>query len=65
MLGRGEIIQTAAEEMAAEYIMLLQLRPDEALGWRMGDYGAAQYWIHPADLAARRFENTFLTFESH
>ena len=65
MLGRGDVIQTAADEMASEHILLLQLRPNDALGWHMGDYGALQYWIHPADLAARRFEHTVLTFESH
>jgi hypothetical protein len=65
MLGRGDVIQVAADDMAAEHILLLQLRPDDGLGWLMGDYGAMQYWIHPADLAARRFENTVLTFESH
>lgn len=65
MLGRGDVIQVAADTMAAGHILLLQLRPDQALDWRMGDNGALQYWIHPADLAARRFENTVLTFESH
>jgi uncharacterized protein YwqG len=65
MLGRGRLIQTAADEMADEHILLLQLSPDEALGWHMGDYGALQYWIRPADLAAQRFDNTVLTFESH
>lgn len=65
MLGRGRVIQTAGDEMAQQYILLLQLSPDEALGWRMGDAGALQYWIHPADLAACRFENTVLTFECH
>ncbi|PBC11632.1 DUF1963 domain-containing protein [Mesorhizobium sp. WSM3859] len=65
MLGRGVAIQDAAELMAPEHILLLQLRWDNALDWHMGDAGAAQYWIRPADLAARRFENTVLTFESH
>jgi uncharacterized protein YwqG len=65
MLGRGRLIQTAADEMAQEHILLLQLSPDQALGWDMGDYGALQYWIRPADLAALRFENTILTFECH
>jgi uncharacterized protein YwqG len=59
------VIQVAADEMAREHVLLLQLSPDEALGWSMGDQGALQYWIRPADLAAHRFENTVLTFESH
>jgi uncharacterized protein YwqG len=59
------VIQTAADEMAREHVLLLQLSPDEALGWDLGDNGALQYWIRPADLAARRFEQSVLTFESH
>lgn len=65
MLGRGDCIQTAADDMGEDYILLLQLGPDEPLRWRMGDSGVLQYWIRPADLAARRFENTVATFECH
>ncbi len=67
MLGKGDVVQTAADVMGQEegYILLLQLSPDEALGWSFGDSGVLQYWIHPADLAARRFENSILTIESH
>lgn len=65
MLGRGDCIQTAADEMGEDYILLLQLGADWPLGWRMGDNGVLQYWIRPADLAARRFENTVATFECH
>jgi uncharacterized protein DUF1963 len=65
MFGRGRVIQVAVDDMAREHLLLLQLSPDDALGWHMGDHGALQYWIRPADLAAQRFENTVLTFESH
>ncbi len=65
MLGIGDCIQTAAEEMSEDYILLLQLGADNPLGWRMGDNGVLQYWIRPADLAARRFENTVATSECH
>lgn len=65
MFGRGRVIQVAADDMAREHLLLLQLSPDDAMGWHMGDHGALQYWIRPADLAAQRFENTVLTFESH
>lgn len=65
MLGRGRTVQVAADEMAKGYVLLLQLGPDEALGWRMGDNGVMQYWITPADLAACQFDRTVLTFESH
>jgi hypothetical protein len=59
------VIQTAADEMARDHVLLLQLSPDEVLGWDLGDNGAMQYWIRPADLAAQRFEHSVLTFESH
>jgi Domain of unknown function (DUF1963) len=65
MLGIGDCIQTAADDMAEDYILLLQLGADNPLGWRMGDNGVLQYWIRPSDLAARRFENTVATFECH
>jgi uncharacterized protein YwqG len=67
MLGKGDLVQTAADEMGQEqgYILLLQLSPDDPLGWSFGDSGVLQYWIHPADLAARRFENSILTIEGH
>jgi hypothetical protein len=65
MFGRGRVIQVAADDMARERLLLLQLSPDDAMGWNMGDHGALQYWMCPADLAAQRLENTVLTFESH
>jgi uncharacterized protein YwqG len=66
MLGRGDCVQTAADVMAEEgCILLLQLSPDPALGLTLGDNGMMQYWIHAADLAARRFEHAVLTVESH
>src|SRR5262249_48650590 len=65
MLGKGDLVQAAADEMGQDHILLLQLSPDDPLGWRFGDSGVLQYWIHPADLAARRFENSILTIESH
>jgi uncharacterized protein YwqG len=65
MLGRGRLVQVAADEMAREHILLLQLSRDDVVGWDMGDNGVLQYWIHAADLAAKQFENTVLTFESH
>ena len=65
LLGRGSCVQTAADDMGEEHLLLLQLSPDTALGWDMGDAGVLQYWIRPDDLAARRFENVIATFESH
>ncbi|HEU0097595.1 MAG TPA: DUF1963 domain-containing protein [Allosphingosinicella sp.] len=65
MLGAGELVQTAAEDMKDRYLLLLQLAPDAALGWTVGEMGPLQYWITPEDLAARRFENTVLTIEAY
>ena len=61
MLGEGEVVQVAADEMNDRYLLLLQLGPDAALNWM----GSLQYWITPEDLAAKRFENTVLTIEAY
>jgi hypothetical protein len=65
MLGLGEVVQVAADEMKDRYILLLQLGPDRALDWLIGEMGPLQYWITPEDLAAKRFENTVLTIEAY
>lgn len=65
MLGLGEVVQVAADDMKERYVLLLQLGPDEALDWLIGDMGPLQYWITPDDLAARRFANTVLTIEAY
>lgn len=64
MFGPGTCIQDAADAYS-DHHMLLQLMYDDMLAWRFGDMGVAQFWIHPADLAARRWEKAFLTFECH
>jgi uncharacterized protein YwqG len=65
MLGRGRGIQEAGDEMAHTHILLLQVGPDDAMGWATGDNGAYKYWIRPGDLAARRFDKVIVTSESH
>jgi uncharacterized protein YwqG len=65
MLGEGEVVQVAADEMKDRYLLLLQLGPDPALNWTVGEMGPLQYWITPEDLAAKRFENTVLTIEAY
>jgi hypothetical protein len=65
MLGQGEVVQVAADEMRDRYLLLLQLGPDSALNWTVGEMGPLQYWITPEDLAAKRFENTVLTIEAY
>jgi uncharacterized protein YwqG len=51
--------------MKDRYVLLLQLGPDTALDWTVGEMGPLQYWITPEDLAAKRFENTVLTIEAY
>jgi uncharacterized protein YwqG len=65
MLGEGEVVQVAADEMKDRYLLILQLGPDIALNWTVGEMGPMQYWITPEDLAAKRFENTVLTIEAY
>ena len=65
ILGEGEVVQVAADEMKDRYLLLLQLGPDVALDWTVGEMGPLQYWITPEDLAAKRFENTVLTIEAY
>jgi uncharacterized protein YwqG len=65
MLGEGEVVQVAADEMKDRYVLLLQFGPDKALEWTRGEMGPLQYWITPEDLAAKRFENTVLTIEAY
>jgi uncharacterized protein YwqG len=65
MLGEGEVVQVAADEMKDRFVLLFQLGPDAALDWTRGEMGPLQYWITPEDLAAKRFENTVLTIEAY
>jgi len=65
MLGKGEVVQVAADEMKDRYLLLLQLGPDMALNWTVGEMGPLQYWITPEDLAAKRFQNAILTIEAY
>ena len=65
MLGKGLVVQVAADEMKERYLLLLQLGRDAALNWTIGEMGPLQYWITPEDLAAKRFENTVLTIEAY
>jgi hypothetical protein len=65
MLGQREVVQVAADEMKDRYVLLLQLGPDPALDWTIGEMGPLQHWITPEDLAAKRFENTVLAIEAY
>ena len=64
MLGAPKSVQNV-HDTHADKILLLQLIPDRRLGWQWGDLGVLQFWIDPADLAARRFDRVSHTLESH
>ena len=64
MLGKGEVVQVAADEMKDRYLLLLQLGPDMALNWTLRG-GPLQYWITPEDFEAKRFQNAILTIEAY
>ena len=64
MFGPGVNIQDAADAYG-DHHLLLQLMYDDMVAWRFGDMGAAQFWIRPEDLAARRWDKVVLTYECH
>ena len=65
MLGLGVDIQGNASAQNEGNHLLLQLVYDDMIQWRFGDMGAYQFWISPADLAARNWGGARLTFECH
>ena len=65
MFGVGVDIQGNAASENDGNVLLLQLVYDDMIGWRFGDMGAFQFWMSPADLAARNWNGVRLTFECH
>lgn len=66
MLGVGKNLQGTAEENYADgLVLLMQIDSDKALDneFVFCDMGAAQFWIKPDDLAARRFDRAWGTTE--
>lgn len=51
------------EAGASEWVLLLQLDSDESADIMWGDAGMLYFWIRQDDLAARRFERTWLTLQ--
>lgn len=51
------------EPGASEWVLLLQLDSDESADIMWGDAGMLYFWIRRSDLAARRFERTWLTLQ--
>ncbi|WP_171697411.1 DUF1963 domain-containing protein [Methylomonas sp. ZR1] len=60
-LGYGYCVQHAAYQHR-DKVLLLEVQSDPALFTNFGD-GALQFWIRPEDLAARRFDQAFVTSE--
>jgi hypothetical protein len=60
MLAAPVDVQGDIEERAREFLLLLELSSDEGLAHYFGE-GVYQFWIRPADLAARRFDRVELT----
>lgn len=48
-----------------DWVLLLQVDSDSAAGVEWGDVGRLYYWIQHKDLLARRFDNTWLIYQSH
>jgi hypothetical protein len=48
---------------AADWILLWQIDTDEEAGWMWGDVGTIYYWIRRQDLAAGRFDATWMIFQ--
>ena len=64
MFGHGSEVQDAVGSHEA-YHLLLQLHSDDLMNWMWGDVGVLQFWISPADLAARRWDKVEMTFDAH
>jgi uncharacterized protein YwqG len=58
-----ELPYEQASACAQEMVLLLQLDSDESADMMWGDVGILYFWIHQDDLAARRFENTWLVLQ--
>jgi hypothetical protein len=64
MLSAPSYVQGGAEERIGEWILLLELSSDAAIGHHFAE-GVYQFWIRPADLAARRFDLVELTASAY
>ncbi|SEC04070.1 protein of unknown function [Nocardioides exalbidus] len=64
MLSAPSYVQGDAEERIGEWILLLEMSSDEAIGHHFAE-GVYQFWIRPADLAARRFDLVELTASAY
>lgn len=61
--GGSDAARKRAAPAAVDWELLLQLDTDERTGWMWGDCGRIYFWIRKQDLAACRFENTWLVLQ--
>ena len=64
MLCPPSFVQGDAAERIGEWLLLLELADTRPLGHHFGE-GVYQFWIRPADLAARRFDLVELTASAY
>jgi Domain of unknown function (DUF1963) len=64
MLCPPSFVQGDAEERIGEWLLLLELADTRPLGHHLAE-GVFQFWIRPADLAARRFDLVELTASAY
>ncbi len=65
MFGQGIDIQGNAAYEYHDWLLLLQLYYDEAMGWQFGDVGVYQFWIRPEDFKSKRWDRIEVSFEAH
>lgn len=64
MLAPPTCVQAEADERVGEWLLLLEVSDDPAIAHHLAE-GVLQFWIRPADLAARRFDRVELTAEAY
>lgn len=64
MLAPPSCPQVEASERADDWLLLLEMSSDDAIGHHFGD-GVFQFWIRPEDLRAGRFDRVELTGEAY
>ncbi len=66
MAGDGHASHDAFTPAARDWELLLQIDTDEdGPGWCWGDVGRIYFWIRRQDLAARRFDRSWLVLQCH
>jgi hypothetical protein len=64
MLAAPVDVQGNIEDRVREFLLLLELSSDDGLAHYFGE-GVLQFWIRPADLAARRFDRVEFSADAY